>query len=238
MNTNNELILPKVSVSTPIYSLTSFTLLDYPHKSACILWFAGCNMRCLYCYNPEIVLGKGSLSFEEILKFLHTRKNLLDAVVFSGGECLLHKNIISFITEVKKMGFLVKIDTNGSSPDIVQKLLNKGLLDYIALDYKAPKSKFKAITKSNLYDTFEKTFDLILQAKIPFEVRTTYHSELLLEEDLKEMIRFLESKNYSGNYYIQYFKNDVETLSKLERSNNRIDAEKLSTNTIQIVLRE
>ncbi|HQF47209.1 anaerobic ribonucleoside-triphosphate reductase activating protein [Flavobacterium alvei] len=238
MNTNNELILPKVSVSTPIYSLTSFTLLDYPHKSACILWFAGCNMRCLYCYNPEIVLGKGSLSFEEILKFLHTRKNLLDAVVFSGGECLLHKNIISFITEVKKMGFLVKIDTNGSSPDIVQKLLNKGLLDYIALDYKGPKSKFKAITKSNLYDTFEKTFDLILQAKIPFEVRTTYHSELLLEEDLKEMIRFLESKNYSGNYYIQYFKNDVETLSKLERSNNRIDAEKLSTNTIQIVLRE
>ena len=238
MNTNNELILPKVSVSTPIYSLTSFTLLDYPHKSACILWFAGCNMRCLYCYNPEIVLGKGSLSFEEILKFLHTRKNLLDAVVFSGGECLLHKNIIFFITEVKKMGFLVKIDTNGSSPDIVQKLLNKGLLDYIALDYKGPKSKFKAITKSNLYDTFEKTFDLILQAKIPFEVRTTYHSELLLEEDLKEMIRFLESKNYSGNYYIQYFKNDVETLSKLERSNNRIDAEKLSTNTIQIVLRE
>lgn len=238
MNTNNELILPKLSVSTPIYSLTSFTLLDYPHKSACILWFAGCNMRCLYCYNPEIVLGKGSLSFEEILKFLHTRKNLLDAVVFSGGECLLHKNIISFITEVKKMGFLVKIDTNGSSPDIVQKLLNKGLLDYIALDYKGPKSKFKAITKSNLYDTFEKTFDLILQAKIPFEVRTTYHSELLLEEDLKEMIRFLESKNYSGNYYIQYFKNDVETLSKLERSNNRIDAEKLSTNTIQIVLRE
>jgi len=238
VNTNNELILPKVSVSTPIYSLTSFTLLDYPHKSACILWFAGCNMRCLYCYNPEIVLGKGSLSFEEILKFLHTRKNLLDAVVFSGGECLLHKNIISFITEVKKMGFLVKIDTNGSSPDIVQKLLNKGLLDYIALDYKGPKSKFKAITKSNLYDTFEKTFDLILQAKIPFEVRTTYHSELLLEEDLKEMIRFLESKNYSGNYYIQYFKNDVETLSKLERSNNRIDAEKLSTNTIQIVLRE
>ncbi len=238
MNTNNELILPKVSVSTPIYSLTSFTLLDYPHKSACILWFAGCNMRCLYCYNPEIVLGKGSLSFEEILKFLHTRKNLLDAVVFSGGECLLHKNIISFITEVKKMGFLVKIDTNGSSPDIVQKLLNKGLLDYIALDYKAPKSKFKAITKSNLYDTFEKTLDLILQAKIAFEVRTTYHSELLLEEDLKEMIRFLESKNYSGNYYIQYFKNDVETLSKLERSNNRIDAEKLSTNTIQIVLRE
>ena len=238
MNTNNELILLKENVSKPIYSLTPFTLLDYPHKSACILWFAGCNMRCLYCYNPEIVLGKGSLSFEKILSFLNSRKNLLDAVVFSGGECILHKNIISLIDEVKKMGFLVKIDTNGSSPKVMQKLLNQNLIDYIALDYKAPKSKFQAITQSDLYDSFEKTLDLILEAKIPFEVRTTYHSELLLEDDLTTMIQFLESKNYAGNYYIQYFKNNVETLSKLERSNNKIDCEKLSTRTIQIILRE
>ena len=238
MNTNNELILLKENVSKPIYSLTPFTLLDYPHKSACILWFAGCNMRCLYCYNPEIVLGKGSLSFEKILSFLNSRKNLLDAVVFSGGECILHKNIISLIDEVKKMGFLVKIDTNGSSPEVMQKLLNQNLIDYIALDYKAPKSKFQAITQSDLYDSFERTLDLILESKIPFEVRTTYHSELLLEDDLTTMIQFLESKNYAGNYYIQYFKNNVETLSKLERSNNKIDCEKLSTRTIQIILRE
>ena len=238
MNTNNELISLKENVSKPIYSLTPFTLLDYPHKSACILWFAGCNMRCLYCYNPEIVLGKGSLSFEKILSFLNSRKNLLDAVVFSGGECILHKNIIQLIAEVKKMGFLVKIDTNGSSPEVMQQLLNQHLIDYIALDYKAPKSKFQAITQSDLYNPFEKTLDLILEAKIPFEVRTTYHSDLLTEDDLKEMVAFLESKNYSGNYYIQYFKNNVETLSKLERSNNNIDFEKLSTPSIKIVLRE
>ncbi|WP_235892928.1 anaerobic ribonucleoside-triphosphate reductase activating protein [Flavobacterium franklandianum] len=238
MNTNNALISLKENVSTPIYSLTPFTLLDYPHKSACILWFAGCNMRCLYCYNPEIVLGKGSLSFGKILSFLYSRKNLLDAVVFSGGECVMHKNIIPLISEVKKMGFLVKIDTNGSSPEVMQKLINKDLIDYIALDYKAPKSKFEAITQSDLYDPFEKTLDLILQAKIPCEVRTTYHSELLLEDDLETMIQFLQNKNYSGNYYIQYFKNNVETLSKLERSNNKIDCEKLSTPTIKVVLRE
>lgn len=238
MNTNNELISLKENVSTPIYSLTPFTLLDYPHKSACILWFAGCNMRCLYCYNPEIVLGKGSLSFEKIFSFLNSRKNLLDAVVFSGGECLLHKKIIPLITEVKKMGFLVKIDTNGSSPEVMQQLLNQHLIDYIAIDYKTPKSKFQAITQSDLYDSFEKTLDLILEAKIPFEVRTTYHSDLITEDDLKEMVAFLDSKNYSGNYYIQYFKNNVETLSKLERSNNKIDCEKLSTNSIQIILRE
>ena len=238
MNTNNELISLKQNASTPIYSVTPFTLLDYPHKSACILWFAGCNMRCLYCYNPEIVLGKGSFSFEKILSFLHSRKNLLDAVVFSGGECLLHKNIISLISEVEKMGFLVKIDTNGSSPNVIKQLINKSIIDYIALDYKGPKAKFQNITQSDLYNSFEETLDLILKAEIPFEVRTTYHSDLLTEEDLREMIDFLESKNYVGNYYIQYFKNNVETLSKLERSTNRIDCEKLSTPTIKIILRE
>ena len=238
MNTNNELISLKQNASTPIYSVTPFTLLDYPHKSACILWFAGCNMRCLYCYNPEIVLGKGSFSFEKILSFLHSRKNLLDAVVFSGGECLLHKNIISLISEVKKMGFLVKIDTNGSSPNVIKQLINKSLIDYIALDYKGPKAKFQNITQSDLYNSFEESLDLILKAETPFEVRTTYHSNLLTEEDLREMVGFLESKNYLGNYYIQYFKNNVETLSKLERSTNRIDCEKLSTPTIKIILRE
>ncbi|QBN20597.1 anaerobic ribonucleoside-triphosphate reductase activating protein [Flavobacterium nackdongense] len=228
----------KENVSKPIYSLTPFTLLDYPHKSACILWFAGCNMRCLYCYNPEIVLGKGSLSFEKILSFLQSRKNLLDAVVFSGGECLLHKKIIDLISQVKKMGFLVKIDTNGSSPEVMQQLLNQNWVDYIALDYKAPKSKFQSITKSDLYDSFEETFDLILESRIPFEVRTTYHSDLLTENDLTAMIQFLESKNYVGNYYIQYFKNNVETLSKLNHSNNKIDCEKLSTPTIKISIRD
>jgi pyruvate formate lyase activating enzyme len=238
VNTNNELISQKENVKTPIYSLTPFTLLDYPHKSACILWFAGCNMRCLYCYNPEIVLGKGTISFEKILAFLHSRKKLLDAVVFSGGECLLHKQIISLITEVKKMGFLVKIDTNGSSPEVMQQLLNLNKIDYIALDYKAPESKFQDITQSNLYDSFEETLDLILKTSIPFEVRTTYHSDLLTEENLATMVGYLEKKNYAGNYYIQYFRNDVETLSKLEQSNNRIDCEKLSTNNIRIILRE
>ncbi len=162
----------------------------------------------------------------------------MDAVVFSGGECLLHKKVVSLIEKVKKMGFLIKIDTNGSSANTMQQLLNNNLIDYIALDFKAPKSKFQAITKSDLYEPFEKTLDLILKAKIPFEVRTTYHSDLLTEEDLMEMIGFLESKKYTGNYYIQYFKNNVETLSKLDRSYNKIDCEKLSTPTINIILRE
>ncbi len=195
-------------------------------------------MRCLYCYNPEIVYGKGSISFEKVISFLLTRKNLLDAVVLSGGECVIHKNIIPLITEIKKLGFLVKIDTNGSSPEVMQKLLFLHLVNYVALDFKAPKSKFKAITKSDLFDPFEKTLDLILKAKIPFEVRTTYHSDLLTEEDLEAMVDFLEAKNYIGNYYIQYFKNNVNTLDKLNHSKNKLNCEKLSTSTIKIILRE
>ena len=150
----------------------------------------------------------------------------------------MHKNFIPFVTEVKKMGFLVKIDTNGSSPDVMQKLLSHQLVNYVALDFKAPKSKLEAVTKSNLYEPFEKTLDLMLKAEIPFEVRTTYHSGLLTEEDLTEMVHFLETKNYVGNYYIQYFRNDVETLGKMERSNNSIDCKKLSTPSIKIILRE
>jgi pyruvate formate lyase activating enzyme len=237
-NTNNELISVKENVNTPIFSLTPFSLLDYPDKMSCILWFAGCNMRCLYCYNPEIVYGKGSVSFEKVISFLLSRKNLLDAVVLSGGECVMHKNIIPLITEIKKLGFLVKIDTNGSSPEVMQKLLFLHLVNYLALDFKAPKSKFNAITKSDLFDPFEKTLDLVLKAKIPFEVRTTYHSDLLNDEDLKDMVNFLESKNYIGNYYVQYFRKNVNTLSKLSHSINKIDCKKLSTPTIKIILRD
>lgn len=113
----------------PVSNITPFTLLDYPGKSACIFWYSGCNMRCLYCYNPEIVFGKGKFSFPEMISFLETRKGLLDAVVFSGGECLIHKNIVEQIRTVKEMGFLVKVDTNGSSPKVLSELLEQNLLD-------------------------------------------------------------------------------------------------------------
>ncbi|GGA81450.1 anaerobic ribonucleoside-triphosphate reductase activating protein [Flavobacterium palustre] len=227
----------KENVSTPIYSITPFTLLDYAHQSACILWFAGCNMRCLYCYNPEIVLGKGSISFEKTLAFLHSRKNLLDAVVFSGGECLLHKNIIELIIEVKKMGFLVKIDTNGSKPNILKTLIEKQLIDYVALDFKTLPEHFEKITQSLLFSPFEKSLHLLLESPLPFEVRTTVHSELLTEKDIQQMIVYLEKKNYTGNYYIQHFVNDVKTLEKLGHSFRKLDSQQLSTPKINVHFR-
>jgi pyruvate formate lyase activating enzyme len=227
----------KENVSNPIYSITPFTLLDYAHKSACILWFAGCNMRCLYCYNPEIVMGKGTISFEKALTFLHSRKNLLDAVVFSGGECLLHKNSIQLITEVKKMGFLVKIDTNGSRPAVLQKLLKNQLIDYVALDFKAMPVHFEKITLSNLFLPFEKSLHLLVKSGLPFEVRTTVHSDLIDKNHMQTMIQYLEQQNYQGNYYIQHFVNGVTTLEKLGYSAKELEKENLSTASIKVHFR-
>lgn len=227
----------KESAVNPIYSITPFTLLDYPHKSACILWFAGCNMRCLYCYNPEIVLGKGTVSYQEAITFLQSRQNLLDAVVFSGGECLLHKDIISLIDKVKKMGFLVKVDTNGSKPDVIQKLIEKELIDYVALDFKSMSKKFEKITQSNLFTLFEKSLHLLLGSQLLFEVRTTVHSDLLKKGDIQEMIMYLEKAEYSGNYYIQQYVNGIETIEKLGYSFHEIEKENLSTKKIKVHFR-
>nr|WP_315196376.1 anaerobic ribonucleoside-triphosphate reductase activating protein [uncultured Flavobacterium sp.] len=237
MNTDNELILQKESIARPIYSLTPFTLLDYPHKSACILWFAGCNMRCLYCYNPEIVFGKGIISFENAIQFLKGRKQLLDAVVFSGGECLLHKKSISFIAEIKKMGFLVKIDTNGSQPKVMEELITKQLIDYAALDFKAMPQNFEKITQSKLFIPFEKSLHLLLKSDISFEVRTTVHSDLLNKENITEMISYLEKEGYTGNYYIQHFMNGANTIEKLGYSFKELENENLSTEKIKVHFR-
>ncbi|NHN24126.1 anaerobic ribonucleoside-triphosphate reductase activating protein [Flavobacterium jejuense] len=201
-----------------ISNITPFTLLDYPHKSACILWYAGCNMRCLYCYNPEIVLGKGTISFTEVISFLKKRVGLLNAVVFSGGECLIHKNILNHIKAIKEMGFLVKIDTNGSNPNVLKELINTNLIDYVALDFKALPNKFKTITKSSLFVEFETSFQLLKASKILYEIRTTYHSNLCTNSDLIEMQNYLNEKGYTGNFYVQNFSNGSETLTPLSNS--------------------
>ncbi len=223
-------------LSKPIYNITPFTLLDYPDKSACIIWYVGCNMRCLYCYNPEIVLGKGTTTFSEAISFLKSRQGLLDAVVFSGGECLLHKNIVEHINQVKSMGFLVKIDTNGSNSDVLRQLIDKNLIDYVALDFKTIKDSFQQITKSDLFQQFEKSFEILLQSNIKFELRTTHHSELISDEELNAMLYYLDSKNYKGNYYIQAFRNNTDTLGDLSYS-KRINAITYSPLHFNVVFR-
>lgn len=144
---------------------------------------------------------------------------------------------ISFIAEVQKMGFLIKIDTNGSQPQILEQLIQKKLINYVALDFKAMPSSFEKITQTNFFVPFEKSLHLLLNNEIPFEVRTTVHSDLLKKENIVEMISFLQNSGYTGNYYIQNFLNGVQTLEKLGYSFKELENENLSTDKIKVHFR-
>lgn len=221
----------------PIYSITPFTLLDFPDRVACIFWFAGCNMRCPYCYNLEIVLGKGHKTISEALDFLYRRRGLLEGVVLSGGECTLHPGIMDLLVEIRNMGFASKIDTNGSRPQTLQSLINKGLVDYVALDFKALPDKYQQLTKSDLFLPFQQSLQLLLASGLPFEVRTTVHSELLSREELSQMVKYLHQQGYQGTYYFQHFVHDIPTIVPLPHSLRSPELQQLALDGIAIEIR-
>jgi pyruvate formate lyase activating enzyme len=215
-----------------IYDLTSFTHLDYTNHLACIVWFSGCNMRCDYCYNKDIVFAKdGKYSYRDILDFLKTRVNLLEAVVLSGGEASSYE-LVPFCRKIKELGFKIKLDTNGTNFLHVKELIDLNLLDYVALDYKAPKAKFTQITHSNKFDEFSKTLDLLIKGNVEFEARTTVHADLLNSDDINEIIIDLKERGYKNSYFIQEFLETDKNIGdlklpkkKLERSLLRDDIE-------------
>lgn len=185
-------------------------------------------MRCPYCYNPQIVHGEGSISNEEILNFLKSRQGRLDAVVLSGGECTLNSDLVELCEEIKELGFKIKIDTNGLNPDVLKELIDYSLVDFIALDYKAPASKFKEITKNNSIEKFYKTLDMLIDKKFPFETRTTVHSELLKEDDINSIILDLSERKYTGTYYLQNYLHVEETMEELPEFSTAINKNLLS----------
>jgi len=211
-----------------VYDLTKFTHLDFPEHLACIVWFVGCNMRCDYCYNKSIVFSKiGKMSLNDVLFFLQKRVGLLDGVVLSGGEATEH-NLISFCKEVKKLGFFIKLDTNGTNFKEIKALIKLNLLDFISLDFKAPKYKFSKITHSNKFDSFSKTLDFLISQNFNFEVRTTLHRDLLNEEDINLMINYLKNRGYFKNYFLQSFLETEDNIGGLKASTIKFDKSKLS----------
>lgn len=218
-----------------ISDITKFTLQDYPGKTACIIWFAGCNMKCKYCHNVEF-FGQNNNFIEEndVLDFLKSRIDLFDGIVLSGGECTLEKDIYDFIVKIKNLGFKIKVDTNGLNIGTIKKLVDNNLVDFFALDFKAPKNKFNIITQvsEKLYKNFEKTLSYLisklLDNKIDMEIRTTVHTDLLQENDINEIIKLIDLLKYNKTYYIQNFRNDnKKTLSNLENQKYIINREKI-----------
>ena len=223
INKENNLLNNKI-----IYDLTSFSHLDYPNHLSCIVWFIGCNMRCDYCYNKDIVFSKkGTLSMSDILLFLETRVGLLDAVVLSGGEATNH-NLVQFCQNIKKLGFKIKLDTNGLNFKEIKQLVDLNLVDFIALDYKAPYYKFRQITHSKDFASFENTLTYLIQHKVSFEVRTTIHNDLLDEIDINFIIYNLIRKGYKANYYLQKFLDTNTNIANITQSTNAFDTSLIS----------
>lgn len=211
-----------------LYDLTPFTLLDFPDTPAAIFWFVGCNLRCVYCYNPDIVFGEASISEQEALAFLKKRIGLLEGVVLSGGECTLYSNLIPFCSQIRKLGFRIKLDTNGMRPDVIASLIALELIDYVALDYKAPDSKMAQICGGGSEKRFWESFELLKNSTVAYEVRTTLHLDLLSEEEIVIMSKALKNSGYEGEFYVQLFREGNNTIGHLASSSRRVDDQALA----------
>lgn len=233
MNTNkeNNLLNDKI-----VYDITKFSHLDYPNHLACIVWFSGCNMRCDYCYNKDIVLAnEGIYNLYDVINFLKDRVGLLDGVVLSGGEATNHY-LVELCREIKNLGFKIKLDTNGTNFKNLQTLCELKLIDFIALDYKAPPYKYKEITKSNKFNEFSVSLQYLISSNIDFEVRTTLHADLLDEEDINNIIKDLDSRGYKNTYFIQEFMDTGNNIGNIEAPKNSFDRDKL-LDSLDIVFR-
>lgn len=178
------------------------SLLDYPDKISAIIFTLGCNFRCGYCHNPELIAISGSLTDEdEVFDFLKKRQGKLDGIVITGGEPCLQADLPEFIKKIKSMGFLVKLDTNGSYPDILQKVLHD--VDYVAMDIKAPIEKYYEITKVKAdTDKILQSINIIMNSNIDYEFRTTVVKSQLALNDFIQIGKLI---NGAERYYLQRF---------------------------------
>jgi len=186
-------------------------------------------MRCSYCYNGDIVFSKGKRSLDEALAFLQTRVGLLEGVVLSGGEATMFSGLTVFCRKIKALGFKIKLDTNGTFPQKIKELIDENLLDYVALDYKAPAAKFYAITKNQNFSSFEESLELLLKEEVDLEVRTTLHSDLLDEDDINAIADDLEIRGYRGTYYLQNFVQDVKTIGDVANPKAAFDKSRIAS---------
>ena len=197
-----------------IGGLQKVSLIDYPGLICATIFLQGCNFKCSYCHNPELVdtrLFQPCIKENEVLDFLNTRKGKLDAVVITGGEPTIHDDLAPFIKKIKKMKFAVKLDTNGSQPQVIKTLLDEKLLDFIAMDIKAPLEKYKSVVKVPVNsDLIKDSIKIILKAKIPHEFRTTIVESQLEEKDIQQIAKLISGANH---YVLQKFM-PVKVLDK------------------------
>jgi pyruvate formate lyase activating enzyme len=200
------------------------TLLDYPGKVASILFTYGCNLRCGYCHNPELVIepcNKDLLISEDIvLNYLKQRKGLVDGLVITGGEPTLQKDLIPFIRKVKDIGILIKLDTNGVNSDVVEDIFKKDIVDYWAMDVKYPSEYYQEYNID--IQNIKKSIGLIMNSGKDYEFRTTYVKGIHTIEDAENIGKLINGAN---NYFIQNFRKGKTINPKLNSSNSFTEKE-------------
>lgn len=185
--------------------LQKLTLLDYPGKMACTVFTSGCNLRCPFCHNAGLVthIDGDFISQQDLLQFLSTRKGKLEGLCLTGGEPLLNKDVAQFLAEVKQMGFSVKLDTNGTNPNLLKQLIDGKLVDYVAMDIKNSQAKYSLTCGVNVnMEDIEKSVHLLKLGQVDYEFRTTVVRQLHTEQDIEDIARWLVG---SKTWYLQQF---------------------------------
>lgn len=189
-----------------ISGFQKMTLLDFPGKVAATVFTYGCNLRCPFCHNASLVVGKNDVTFteDEILSYLSKRQGLLDGVCITGGEPLLQAGITDFIKKIKELGYAVKLDTNGCYPEKLKEVVNAGLVDYVAMDIKNCPEKYAETVGIKDFDfsPIKESIEILIGSGLDFEFRTTIVKELHTVEDIKSLALTIKG---AKKYFLQNF---------------------------------
>lgn len=201
-----------------IHGLQKLTLLDFPGKIACTVFLGGCNMRCPFCHNGPLVIGvdRGLMDSDDLLAFLDSRRGRLQGVCVSGGEPTIHPDLPELLSEIKSHGFAVKLDTNGTNPEMLYRLISDGLVDYVAMDIKNSIESY-AITMGiddperaeELIEAVRTSAALLMEGRVDFEFRTTLMRELHGEEEIEAIGRWLSGDE---KFFLQTYRDEGDLL--------------------------
>lgn len=192
-----------------IGGLEKSTLIDFPGRVAATVFLIGCNFRCPFCYSPELVLpekikSQPRIPEKEFFNFLKEREGLLEGVVICGGEPTINEELPVFIKKIRDLGYSVKLDTNGSNPEMLQELIDQELIDYVAMDLKAPRGKYDKVAGIKVdVEKIQKSIDILKKGKVDYEFRSTIVPSLHRKEDVIEMAKWIKG---AKRYLLQNFR--------------------------------